>query len=242
MIDNFAYVKIIESLRLRKKAVEKSFGFAGWVCFWMPVFLLLLQVVYFVLRLLVLDMGLVSVMIEPTSIPAGNIYFEFNYPPMIACVVFVILGYFAFGTRRLIAIYTYMGTSMVFVVISLIMIMKNYEKYTYAAAIICCIAMICVCGDCIKAYKEDKLLSGIDGYPHFNATLMYEEKTEEKSLIRFPEKKSNDQLYEERMELYVKDNPDSETARAYVRAKEEKKEIDIENWLTGMLGKNEENL
>ena len=98
---------------------------------------------------------------------------------MIACVVFVILGYFAFGTRRLIAIYTYMGTSMVFVVISLIMIMKNYEKYTYAAAIICCIAMICVCGDCIKAYKEDKLLSGIDGYPHFNATLMYEEKTEE---------------------------------------------------------------
>ena len=237
MIDNFVHVKVIESLRLRKKAVEKSFGLAGWVCFWMPVFLLLLQVVYFVLRLLVLDIGMVSVMIEPTSIPAGNIYFEFNYPPMIACVVFVILGYFAFGTRRLLAIYIYMGASMVFVVVSLIMIMKNYEKYTYAAAIIFCIAMICVCSDCIKAYKDDKLLSGIDGYPHFNATLMYEEKTEEKSLIRFPEKKSNDQLYEERMEEYAAANPDSETAKAYVRAKEEKKEIDIENWLSGMMEK-----
>ena len=56
------------------------------------------------------------------------------------------------------------------------------------------------------------------------------------------DKKSYDQLYDERMEEYAAQNPDSETAKAYNREKEEKKEIDIENWLSGMLGKNEENL
>lgn len=241
MIDNFVHIKVIESLRLRKKSVEKSFGLAGWAGFWMPVFLFGIQVVYFVMQLLVLDIGLVSVMIEPSSIPAGNIYFEFNYPPMIACIVFAVLGFFAFGTRRLPALYIYTGAAVVFAGVSIIMIAKNYEKYTYIGALIYCVAMVFVCIDCIKAYKEDKQLSGIDGYPHFNATLMTEEKTEEKSQLRFPEKKSNDQLYDERMEQYAIDNPDSETAKAYNREKEEKKELDIENWLSGMLEKNKEN-
>ncbi len=241
MINNNIHVKIIDSLRMRKKAVEKSYSIAGWMGFWMPVFLLGVQVVHFVLRLLVLDMGMVSVMIESTSIPLGNIYFEFNYPPMIACLLFVVLGYFAFGARRRPAQYLFMALAVVFIAVSFIMIMKNYEKATYTVSVIYCTAMIFVCADCIKAHKEDELLSRSDGYPHFNPVLMYEEKTEEKSLIRFPDKKSYDQLYDERMEEYAVQNPDSETAKAYVRVKEEKKEIDIENWLSAMLEKDAEN-
>ena len=119
--------------------------------------------------------------------------------------------------------------------------MKNYEKITYTVAIIYCTAMIFVCVDCIKAYKEDKLLSGIDGYPHFNAILMHEEKTGEKSLLRFPDKRSYDELYEERMEEYTRDNPDSDAARIYIKEKEERADNELSDWLSGIMGKSEEN-
>lgn len=240
MIDNFVHVKVIEALRMRKKAVEKSYSLAGWVCFWVPVFLFGIQVLYYVLRLLTLDMGLVAMMIEPDSIPIGNVYFEFNYPPMIACLVFVILGYFAFGSRRRTAHYLYAASCVVFIALSIIMVIKNYEKYTYIGAIVYCMVMFLVCADCIKAYKEDKILSKIDGYPHFNATLMYEEKTEEKSQIRFPDKKSYDTLYEERMEEYVKENPDTQMSQIYFKEKAEREDDELKSWLGGMLGKNEE--
>ncbi len=241
MIDNFIYVKVIESLRMRKRAVEKSYSLAGWVGFWMPVFLFGIQVFYYVSRLLTLDMGLVALMVDPASIPLGNVYFEFNYPPMIACLLFTFLGYFAFGSRRKTAQYLYMAGAVVFIIVSFIMIMKNYEKITYTAAIMYCTAMIFVCNDCIKAYKEDKLLSKIDGYPHFNATLMYEEQSEEKSQLRFPDKKSYDELYEERMKEYVEENPDTQMAKIYRKEKEEKKDTELCNWLLEMLGKFEEN-
>ena len=241
MIDNFVHVKVIESLRMRKKAVEKSYSLAGWVGFWVPVFLFGIQVFYYVSRLLTLDMGLVALMVDPSSIPMGNVYFEFNYPPMIACLVFAILGFLAFGTRRRPAQYAFMSLAAVFIAVSFVMIMKNYEKITYTVAVIYCTAMIFVCGDCIKAHKEDVILSKIDGYPHFNSTLMYEEKTGEKSLIRFPDKKSYDLLYDERMEEYAAQNPDSETAKAYNREKEEKKDFELSDWLSEMLGKDAEN-
>ncbi len=241
MIDNLIHVKVIESLRMRKKAVEKSYSLAGWVGFWVPVALFGIQVFYCVFRLLVLDMGLVSMMQVPDSIPIGNIYFEFNYPPMIASLVFAFLGYLAFGTRRRKAQYFFMALAAAFIVVSFIMIIKNYEKVTYTISIIYCTAMIFVCADCIKAHKEDTLLSGIYGYPHFNAILMHEEKSEEKSLIRFPDKKSYDELYDERMEEYTKDNPDSEMARIYMKEKEDRKDTELSDWLSGMIGKTDEN-
>ncbi len=241
MINNNVHVKVIESLRMRKKEVEKSFGLAGWVGFWLPVLLLGVQVFYYVFRLLTVDMAMVAVMMGSEEFIESRFYIEFNYPPMIACLLFTILGYFAFGTRRRPAIYLYMALAAVFIVVSVIMVIKNYEKYTYIGAMIYCTAMIFVCGDCAKAHKEDKLLSVIEGYPHFNATLMCEERTEERSQLRFPDKKSYDQLYDERMEEYAKENPDSETAKAYNREKEEKKDAELSDWLTVMMGKTEEN-
>lgn len=237
MIDNFIHVKVIESLRLRKKAVEKSYSLAGWVGFWLPFFLFGFQVIYYVVRLLTVDMAMVAIMMGSEEIMVSRLFIDFNYPPMIACLVFTILGFLAFGTRRRPAQYAFLSLAIVFIAVSFIMIMKNYEKITYTVAVIYCTAMVFVCIDCIKAHKEDAILSKIDGYPHFNSSLMYEEKTGEKSLIRFPDKKSYDQLYDERMEEYAAQNPDSETAKAYNREKEEKKEMDIENWLSGMMEK-----
>lgn len=241
MINNNIHIKVIESLRMRKKEVEKSFGLAGWVGFWLPVLLFGIHVAYYVSRLLVNDLALVANLFSPDTFLESKMYIEFNFPTMIACFVFVILGYFAFGARRRPALYLYTGSAAVFIVVSIIMIVLDYEKTTYVAAILYCAAMIFVCHDCIKAHKDDTLLSGIDGYPHFNATLMQEERTEEKSLIRFPDKKSYDELYDERMELYAKENPDSETAKAYNREREEKKDTELSGWLAGMMGKTEEN-
>ena len=115
---------------------------------------------------------------------------------------------------------------------------KYHLWYLYVSGLFYSVAMLIACVDCIRADIDDVYLSKIEGYPHFNPILIKEE-IPMKSNIKFPDKKSYEQLYDERLEEFAKENPESEMARLYIKEKEEKMDLSLGDWLDDMFTKNE---
>lgn len=243
MIITDGMLKNVEFLRARMNEINRQYKVAFFVGFWFPLAVFVLELFFYYSKLLVLSGVFMHELFLVFEVPDEKQIFAPDILLFLMPLVYMAFSFVSFRIKSRIMKFPLLFIVIGFVGMCVYPIVIGYnEWYTYAIGIIHGIGLFIACVNCIKGDIDEEMLSKIDGYPHFNPVLMHEEKTEEKSLIRFPEKKSNDQLYEEQMELYVKDNPDSETARAYIRAKEEKKEMDIENWLSGMLGKNEENL
>ena len=241
MISNNIHVKVVESLRVRKLKVEKTYENAGVLGFWLPAIFFGVQVIYHVCRLLVADMGAITMLFSDVIVESSLLKFieNFNLPMIIACLVFAIDGYFAFGFRARGAKYLYIGLCAVLAVLSVVMIIRSYWVWVYVVSFIYCVMMFFVTIGCIKAQDEDRLLSKSEGYPHFNSILMQDEKTE-KSLLRFREKKSPEEIYDERLREYASEYPDSQMARIYRKEQEEHADTEIGDWLDGMMTKSED--
>ncbi len=240
MINIHPHVKVVLSLRERKAIVEKSYRLGGTVGFWIPIWIFGFEVFYYVCKLLAMDLFMVAEMAGDTNLIESKLDLIFDIVLLAVPGAFTILSYLAFGLRKRLANIILLVADIGFVIIAVTAIVLNFSRSFYIVGLLYSVALVAVCIDCLKAYNDEQLLKKADGYPHFNPTLMQDEEPKV-SKLRFREKKSFDELYEERMEEYAEINPDSFTGKAYKKRKEEKREEEIDDWLGNMFTKNEKN-
>ena len=240
MINRHPHVKSVLSLRERKQKVEKSYTIGGTVGFWIPVWIFGIEVFYYVCRILSTDIFLVAEVMGETELDPRKFDLFFDIILIVAPGAFTILSYFAFAMRKRIIKYILLIFDILFFGICVVALINDFNSKMYIVGAIYSFFVFIVCVDCIKAYNDDLLLQKADGYPHFNPTVMQDEEPKV-SKLRFRDKKSFDELYDERMEEYARENPDSVTGKAYKQRKEEEREEKIDSWLDEMFTKNGKN-
>ena len=241
MIITNGMLKNVDFLRARMEEIKKRYKEAFLIGFWFPLGVFVIELFYYVSRLIVLGAAYTREVMGDFTVPDEKQVFFFDLVLFLMPLIYMAFSLVSFRVRSRIMKYPLLFMNVTFIVMCVYALAMEYSDwYPYAIGIIHGIGLFIACVRCIKADVDDELLSKIDGYPHFNPVLMHEELPKD-SKIRFPDKKSYDQLYDERMEEYAAQNPDSETAKAYNREKEEKKDFELSDWLSGMLGKNEEN-
>lgn len=234
LIDNVFFLKTVISLWHRKRIVEKTFAVSGWLGFWLPIALFGVQVIYWTTRIFVMDVYMLAEIFFDTNLQKYKLNFIFDTLIMVIPFFYALAGYFAFGVRTYVAQIMLLIYNAGVVVISVVAIVRNFQTGMYIGAIVYAVLNIIITVFCIKAKYEDQLLAKIDGYPHFNATLMYEDEPEV-SMLRFPDKKSYDELYDERIDEFVETFPDSEMTQMYKEQREQKRIDEINDWLGEMM-------
>lgn len=238
MINNVFFLKTIVSLWERKRIVEKTFSVSGWLGFWLPIGLFGAQVIWWTIRIFVMDVYMLAEIFVDTNLQEYKLNFIFDTLIIVIPFIYAVIGYFAFGIRTLVGQVGLLVYNVGVVIISVVAIVKEFQTGMYIGAIAYAVLNIIISVFCIKAKYEDSLLAKIDGYPHFNATLMYEEEPEV-STLRFPDKKSYDELYEERIDEFLETYPDALMTQMYKEQREQKRVDEIDGWLGEMMPKKE---
>ena len=237
MIITDGMLKNVEFLRARMNEINRQYKVAFLIGFWFPLGVFVFELAFYYSKLLVLSSVFMHELFLIFEAPDEKQVFAPDILLFLMPLIYMAFSFVSFKIKSRIMKFPLLFINIGFTGMCVYPIVIGYsEWYTYAIGIIHGIGLFIACVNCIKADIDEELLSKIDGYPHFNPVIMHEELPQH-SEIRFPDKKSYDQLYDERMEEYAAQNPDSETAKAYNREKEEKKEMDIENWLSGMMEK-----
>ena len=236
VINNNKYLKTVFSLAERKKAVEKAYGIAGWVCFWIPIWVFGIEVFYYVTRLSVNNTAILMNIFGGMNVVEGRLEFVFDILLAVIPIVFALVGYLAFGVRLLTFNYLFLGIDAAFLIACVVAVIMGFQSTLYVFGGIYCVGSFLAAKECVGAYKDDKILRRHDGYPHFNGTLMKEEKVE-KSLLRYKDEKTYDELYDERFEKYAKENPDSQMAQIYAEEKKQKDDAKLDEWFDSVMGK-----
>ncbi len=240
MINNVFFLKTVISLWERKRIVEKTFSVSGWLGFWLPIALFGAQVIWWAMRIFVMDVYMLAEIFVDTNLQEYKLNFIFDTLVIVIPFIYALIGYFSFGVRSLPMMILSLPYSAGVVIISVVAIVKQFQTGMYIGAILYAALNIAITVFCIKAKYEDALLAKIDGYPHFNATLMYEEEPEV-STLRFPDKKSYDELYEERIDEFMETYPDAMMSRMYKEQKAQEIDDEIGGWLGEMMSKKEKN-
>lgn len=237
MINNPFYVKTVLTLQERKKKVESVYSAAGWLGYWLPLFLFGVMVFWWVCRLFVMDLYMLGEIFADTNLQVYKLNFICDILILVIPLIYLPFGHFAFGVRNALSTWLLMVFDAGVVILSVTAIFKNFSPAIYIGAIAYAVLNLIVCICCLKAYVDDELLKKIDGYPHFNATLMYEDEPEV-SLLRFRDKKTFNELYDERMEEFVEGHPDALMSDIYRKEKEAEHDAAVEDFLSGMFIKN----
>lgn len=239
MVVSSGLLKNIDHLKERMDEIRRKYKQAFRVCFWIPLAVFVLEVVYY--GCLVFTMGIARVQELKGYIEIADGKLDFS-PDMIIFLmplVYIVFSFVCFKSRNKAAKYFLMIFDALFAACCIYVIISGYhEWYLYAAALLYSVAVFIVCAECINADKDEEILSKIEGYPHFNPILIHED-VPIHSEIKFPDKKSYDQLYDERMAEYAEEFPDTEAARLYKEEQEYRREKEIDGWLDGMFTKNE---
>ncbi len=239
MVITDGMLKNVEFLRARMNEINRHYKAAFLIGFWFPLAVFVIELYFYYSKLLILSSAFMNELFMVFEVPDEKQVFAPDIFLFVMPLVYMFFSFISFRIKSRIMKYPLLFINTGFTGLCIYVVAIGYtEWYLYAIGILHGIGMFIACINCIRGDIDEKILAKIDGYPHFNPILIHEELPPD-SKIRFTEKKSNDELYDERMELYAKENPDSETAKAYNREKEEKKEIELENWLSDMLGKNE---
>ena len=240
MINNNKYLRTVASLAERKREVEKSYGIAGWVCFWLPIWIFGFEVFYYVCRLIANNAAVIMDIAGKIELVEGRLNFIFDVLLALIPLVFIILGYLAFGVRILTFNYIFLGVDVCFFICCVVAVFLGFQPTLYIFGMVYCIASFKIALDCVKAYKDDKILQKNDGYPHFNGSIMREDEPKV-SLLRYADKKSYDELYDERYAKYAEENPDTQMAQIYQSERKVKEENELDEWFDSVLkDKNDE--
>jgi len=234
MVNNNKYLKTVFSLADRKRNVEKAYGIAGWVCFWLPIWVFGFEVLYYVCRLIANSAAVIMDAAGKIEMIDGRLNFIFDVLLAVIPLLYVILGYLAFGLRKLTFNYIFLAVDVCFFICCIVAIILGFQPTLYAFGIVYCMASFKIAIDCVKAYKDDKILQKNEGYPHFNATLMFEDEPKV-SLLKYDDKKTYDELYDNRFAEYAEENPDTQMAQIYRKEKKEKDEDTIDEWFDAVL-------
>lgn len=241
MIITDGMLKNVEFLRDRMKEINRHYKAAFLVGFWFPLGVFIIELFFYYCKLLVLGIVFVKELFMVFEVPDEKQVFAPDILLFLMPLVYMAFSFVSFKIKSRIMKFPLLFINIGFMGMCVYPIAVGYENwYLYALGIIHGVGLFIACINCIKGDIDEERLSKIDGYPHFNPVLMHEELPAH-SKIRFPEKKSNEELYDERMEQYAQENPDSETAKAYNAQKEIKKEAELDDWLSGMMKKTEEN-
>lgn len=234
MINNNKYLKTVASLADRKRDVEKCYGIAGWVCFWVPIWIFGFEVFYYICRFIANNAAIIGDMMGRIELVEGRLDFVFDIVLAVIPLVFAFLGFFAFGLRKLTFNYIFLVAAGCFLICSIAAVILGFQTTLYACAVLYCIAAFKISLDCINAYKDDKILQKNEGYPYFNAAIMKEDEPKV-SLLRYDDKKTYDELYDERFAKYAEENPDTQMAQIYHNERKEKNENAIDEWFDTVL-------
>lgn len=240
VINNNKYLKTVSSLAERKDCVEKIYGVAGWVCFWVPIWVFGFEVLYYVCRLVANNAAVIMDMLGQINLVEGRLEFIFDTLLAVIPLIFIFLGYLGFGLRKLSFNYLFLAVDVCFFICCVVAVVLGFQPALYIFGGLYCVASFYAAFNCIAAYKDDKILQKHDGYPHFNATLMPEEDPEQ-LLLRYDDEKSYDELYEERFAEYAKENPDTQMAQIYAEEEKQKTDAKLDEWFDSVIGKDNKN-
>lgn len=236
MIITNGMLKNVEFLRGRMNEINRNYKAAFIIGFWFPLGVFIIELFFYYSKLIVLSSAFMHELFKVFEVPDEKQVWAPDIFLFLMPLVYMAFSFISFRIKSRIMKYPLMFIDIGFMGLCIYTFVIGYKEwYLYAIGLTHGVGLFIACISCIRGDIDEKMLSKIDGYPHFNPVLIHEDLPHD-SKLRFPEKKTNDELYDERMGIYAQENPDSETARAYSRAKEEKKEMDIENWLSDMIG------
>ncbi len=237
MIYSGRYQKNIEHLRKRMDKIDEAYKLGFVVGFWFSAIFFVLMIAYYGCKLILLSGAWIHNLFGEWNVSDDKMKFATNVVLLIISPTYAAMSFVSFRLRSRILKYFLMVIDMAFMAGCVLMVIYDTGNTLYIGCLVYSALLLWVCINCIIADRDDKRLSKIDGYPHFNPLLIHEEIPLE-SKIKFRQTKTDEQLYEERLEEYAKVNPYSDMAKVYYEQKEQKRDSDINDWLGEMVGKN----
>lgn len=240
MIISNGLLKNVEFLRERMNAINHKYKIAFRIGFWIPLIIFGFEVFYYACRLIVLNGVWMHELFKVFEADDAKQRFSPDMIILLMPIIYAVFSFVSFKMKMKVMKYFLALIDVLFFASCIVVISMGFDPWLYVSGMLYAAAVFIVCVDCIKADMEDEILSRIDGYPHFNPILIKEE-ISMKSEIRFPDKKSYDQLYDERMEVFAEENPESEMAKLYKEEKKAAQDAAVDSWLGEMFVKNEKN-
>lgn len=237
MVISNGLLKNVDFLRERMNTIRHKYKIAFRVGFWVPLVIFVVEVFYYGCLLIAQGIASTYELKGYVEIPNEKMTFTPDMIIFVMPLVYMFFSVLSFAMKNRVMKYFLAAVDFAFFVCCIYMIAHKYHLwYLYVSGLLYSVAVFIACVDCIKADIDDVYLSKIEGYPHFNPILINEE-IPMTSEIKFPDKKSYEQLYDERMEEFAKENPESEMARLYEKEKEERTDKSLGDWLDDMFTK-----
>ena len=238
MVISKGLLKNVDFLRERMDKIRHKYKVAFRVGFWVPLFIFAFEIFYYSCLLIAQGIASVHEFAGYIEVRDDKMTFTTDMIIFVMPLVYIVFSFISFALKNKVTKYFLAAIDFAFFVVCIYVVVNGYHFwYLYAAGLLYSVAMFIACVDCIRADFDDIYLSKIEGYPHFNPILINEE-IPMMSKIRFPDKKSYEQLYDERLEEFAKENPESQMAQLYMKEKEEKMDLSIGDWLDDMFTKN----
>lgn len=196
------------------------------------------ELVYYGSRLYTTSLAWVNDFSGAWDVPDEKFKFAVDVTLLITPFICSVMSFISFIMKSRVMKYFLLITDLLFLAGCIYaFVMLPADRILYGASGFYAFAVAVACISCIIADYDDMLLSQIEGYPDFNPLFIHED-VPITSGVRFADKKSNERLYDERVDEFIKENPDSVMASIFIKEKKEKEEAAIDDWLDGMMGKN----
>lgn len=237
MLNDFNHIKYAQQLHKRMSKINNDYCVAFWGGFGACAIMFVCMVFYIYSKFLAISNAYTIHLVYDELFKNVN----FQWLPDIAQLIFIILSavfsFLAFKMRKNIPKFALLISNAVLLTICIVKIVNGEEIRMSVTAILTCVISTALDIICLRDSREEEILSKIDGYPHFNPLLMNEPPVENEEIkYRFADKKSMETLNDERNITYFEEHPDSESANIYRREQEEKRSTEIDDWLSKLIG------
>ncbi len=237
MVISNKFMKNIAHLQMRMNKIKQAYKTASFVGFWVSMIIFIGEVVYYGCRVVTMGVAYVNDLLGLWDVPDEKLKLASDITLFIMPLVCAVMSFISFRIKSRVMKYALLVVDIAFFAGCIYaFVVLPRDRILYGASMIYSVAVFVVCIRCIIADYDDVILSKIEGYPHFNPLLIHED-VPITTGVRFPDKKTNEELYEERMEEYCRENPDSPMAKCYREEKENERNCQINDWLGEMMVK-----